>query len=384
MRESWTKHSKIINPAFCIEKLKNMLPAMYLSCSEMMKEWEMLTEGKTICELNVQPCIETLTSDVISRTAFGSNYEEGRKIFQLQKEQAELTLQVVQYSVYIPGWSWFLPTKSNKRLKEINNELRSLFKGIINKREEKSSMNLGQLAADDDDDLDLLGLLMKSKYQKEIRENGNNKSVGLSTEEIIEECKTFYFAGQESTSNLLTWAMVLLSIHPNWQARAREEVSQVFGNTKPDYDGLNHLKIVSMILYEVLRLYAPAIIFTRIIYKETKLGKMRLPPGVQFLLPILLVHHDPEIWGEDAKEFKPERFSQGIGRATNNRLSFFPFSWGPRICIGNNFAMLEAKMALSMIFQRFSFQLSPTYTHAPSFVLTLKPQYGAHLLLRKI
>lgn len=124
-------------------------------------------------------------------------------------------------------------------MKEINKELVARMMGIINKRERL--MKLG-LYGDDD----LLGILLKSN-QKEIHENigTNKKDVGMTLEEVIEDCKAFYFAGQESTSNLLLWTMVLLSIHPEWQVQAREEVRQVFGNNKPDFDGLNHLKIVS-------------------------------------------------------------------------------------------------------------------------------------------
>lgn len=111
---------------------------------------------------------------------------------------------------------------------------------------------------------------------------------------------------------------------------------------------------------------------------------MRLPAGVHLMFPVVLVHRDPELWGEDANEFKPERFSEGISKATKNKLSFFPFSWGPRICIGNNFALMEAKITLAMILQRFQFQLSPSYIHAPSYVVTHKPQHGAHLTLHKL
>ncbi|RDY11762.1 11-oxo-beta-amyrin 30-oxidase, partial [Mucuna pruriens] len=372
--EKWSKHRRIINPAFNIEKLKIMLPIFFKSCNDLVSKWEGMLSSDGSCEMDAWPFLQNLASDVIARSAFGISYEEGRRIFQLQREQAELVMKVL-LKIQIPGWR-FLPTNTHRRIKEIDRDIKASLKDMINKREKA-------LKAGEATNNDLLGILLESNY-KEIQEHGNNKNVGISLEDVIEECKLFYFAGQETTSVLLVWTMVLLSRYPDWQARAREEVLQVFGQKKPDFDGLSHLKIVTMILYEVLRLYPPLVGISRSVQKDVKLGNVTLPAGVQVFLPTILIHHCCEFWGEDAKQFNPERFSEGVLKATNGRVSYFPFGWGPRICIGQNFSLLEAKMALSMILQHFSIELSPAYAHAPTTVITLQPKYGANVIIRKV
>ncbi|RWR86358.1 cytochrome P450 CYP72A219-like protein [Cinnamomum micranthum f. kanehirae] len=274
----------------------------------------------------------------------------------------------------------FFPTKANIKMKEIDREVGALLHEII-QRQKAMRSGMGDVSNND-----LLGLMMEFNY-KESQEHGNAKSMVMTVEDMIQKCKLFYFAGQETTSALLTWTMVALK-------RAREEALQVFGENKPDFDGLNHLKIVhicfmcsllvrfatyiciegvvTMILNEVLRLYPPVVLLMRCTYKEMKLGDVTLPPGAQVSLPTLLIHHHPEIWGDDAEEFKLERFSEGISKASKHQVAFFPFSWGPWICIGQTYAVLEAKLVLSMVLQQFSFKLSPSYAHAPNLSMVLK------------
>ncbi|KAH9292879.1 hypothetical protein KI387_041933, partial [Taxus chinensis] len=269
----------------------------------------------------------------------------------------------------------FLPTKKNRQRWNVEKGIRRSLRQAIHVREKTAEIEKSSRYG-----TDLLDLLM-SENKEQV--GGNLKNIASPTvEEVIDECKTFYFSGHETKSVLLTWTIILLGIHQDWQERGRREVLEVFGkNSYPDAENLSHLKIVGMILNETLRLYPPAVFPQRQTYKPMKLGRLSIPAGIQLMLPILAIHHDPTLWGHDAEDFNPGRFCEGISRASRHPMAFMPFGLGPTMCVGQNFFLLEAKVVLAMILQRFSFVTSPSYTHAPMLLLTLRPQHGAQVIL---
>lgn len=141
---------------------------------------------------------------------------------------------------------------------------------------------------------------------------------------------------------------------------------------------------LSMILNESLRLYAPIVATIRRAKADVDLGGYKVPRGTEILVPILAVHHDQSLWGNDANEFNPGRFSDGGASAAKHPTAFIPFGVGGRRCIGQNLAMLQTKLAVAIILQRFSFRLAPSYRHAPTVLMLLCPQYGAPVLFQSL
>ena len=140
-----------------------------------------------------------------------------------------------------------------------------------------------------------------------------------------------------------------------------------------------------MIFNETLRLYPPVPGLVRKVKREVKLGNLILPANLDIFMPCLSLHLDPQIWGDDADEFNPERFSEGIAEATkNNPGAYFPFGIGPRTCVGGNFGLTEARITLSMILQRYNLTLSPTYVHLPLQLLTVRPKHGVQVILQPL
>ena len=140
-----------------------------------------------------------------------------------------------------------------------------------------------------------------------------------------------------------------------------------------------------MVLNETMRLYPPIVAMTRMVEKDTRLGGVEeedavvIPAGTEIVLPVLMWHHEAKYWGPDADEFRPDRFEGGVAKACRVAGAFLPFSTGPRVCIGQGFAMLEAKTVLATILRRFRFRVSPLYRHAPITMVTMQPQFGLQL-----
>ncbi|KAI5018402.1 hypothetical protein ZWY2020_043290 [Hordeum vulgare] len=326
-----------------MERVKGWIPEMSAMASSMLDKWEVQGGTRTEFEIDASKEFQTLSSDVISCVAFGSSYEEGKRVFQLQEEQIKLALLAMR-TFYFPGFR-FVPTKKNRRRNSLNQEIRNSLRKLIETNGRKC-----------EDSKNLLGLMLSAS------KTDNGFKMGI--EEIIDECKTFYFAGKETTANLLTWATLLLALDKEWQDKARDEVYQV-----------------NMVLKETLRLYPPALSLSRTATKDVKLDKLDIPAGMQVNLPLVDIHHDVDIWGASAEEFDPSRFADGKSYHLG---VYFPFGIGPAICVGQNLAMVEAKLVIAMVLQRFVLDVSPSYVHAPMMVMTLQPQYGAQVLVRKI
>lgn len=139
-----------------------------------------------------------------------------------------------------------------------------------------------------------------------------------------------------------------------------------------------------MIVNETLRLYPPLMELSRLIEEDSDVNGYTIPKGSLVTFPVVMFHRSTDIWGEDAGKFRPDRFADGALKAANGNAAFMPFGWGPRICIGMNFGQMEAKTFLAMLLREFSFELSPTYTHAPAVAFTVHPQFGAPVVLRKL
>ncbi|XP_027338716.1 cytochrome P450 714A1-like [Abrus precatorius] len=380
----WTFQRNLLAPEFFLTKIKNMVDLMEESTMEIIRKWESYireSEGG-IAELVIDGDLKVLTADVISKACFGSSYAQGNLIFaKLATMQSALARPSILFGFLNIR---FLPTKENKETWKLQKEVDSLILKVIKDREaenQKSSTNENQK--------DLLNIILEGAANATNNgEKGIFKAGYNVNQLILDICKNIYFAGSESSAIAVSWTLMLLALHPHWQQRVRSEIMETYGNMLPhsfhDMDKLRKLKALTMVIQESLRLYGPAVTASREVLAEMKLGEHVLPKGINMWLFIPSLHRDTDNWGPDAREFNPERFASGVSAACKYPQAYIPFGLGSRICLGQNFALLEIKIVLSLLLTNFSFSLSPNYCHCPVYKMLLMPKYGVRLLVSKV
>ncbi|KAI4346870.1 hypothetical protein L6164_007733 [Bauhinia variegata] len=364
--EDWYHQRHIVAPAFMGDRLKGYAGHMVGCTKEMLQSLQNAFEkGQT--EVEIGQYMTKLTADIISRTEFGTSYEKGKQIFHLLTVLQSRCAQASRHLCF-PG-SRFFPSEYNREIKSLKMEVERLLTEIIQSR--KDCVEIGRSSSYGND---LLGMLLNEMQKK----RGNGFSLNLQL--IMDECKTFFFAGHETTALLLTWTVMLLASNPTWQDKIRSQVKEVCSDGIPSIDQLSKLTVLHMVINESMRLYPPATILPRMVFEDIVLGDLHIPKGLSIWIPVLAIHHSEKLWGKDANEFNPDRFSSKS--FTPGR--FMPFAAGPRNCVGQAFAMMEAKMILAMLISRFSFTISDNYRHAPVVVLTIKPKYGVQVCLKPL
>ncbi|XP_011091086.1 cytochrome P450 CYP72A219-like [Sesamum indicum] len=373
--EKWSNTRKKLRPHFHLEKLKNMVSTMQKYAEQFLAEFSRIVpEDGSSTVLDVYPYLPDYTATVVSNILFGISFDKSvKRTFGLIRELTFIANQAQPFNI---RGEQYLPTRRYRRANAIENELTAIFTNMMNERLKK--WERGEVRGEPN----LYDIFLDELNQIDIKDK-NARAMAIF--DIIQQSKLFFLAGHETTSNLIAWTIVMLSIHHKWQSLAREEAFQVIGDEKKlTDDDLDRLKILHMILHEVLRLYPPVVELTRIVEEDTTLGDLNLPKGTMVQLLGIYLHRDPKIWGDDVLEFKPDRFAEGVLKAANGHAAFIPFGWGVRKCIGANMALREAKVFLSLFLRRFTFDLSPTYMHGPLVSLNMQPQYGIPLILRKL
>ena len=353
----WLRQRRIAQPAFHRQHLAALGGMMVEAAQDTAAHWSDLSAaGKPV---DVEQEMMRLTRAVVLRTLLGTDLGP----FSETIDEVWTTInRHVGESFWSLGFADKLPTARNRRFQAARASLRAAVEYVISERRRTPS-----------DRADLLSMLMSARDE----ETGE----GMTDDQLRVEVTTFLLAGQETTALALTWIWYLLSQHPAAERRLHDEIDNVLGNRAPQVADLARLPYVRMIIDESLRLYPPAWGFSRQALADDELGGYQLPRGwIAFIIPYA-IHRLPELW-RDPATFDPERFSPERS-VEHQKYSYIPFGAGPRQCIGNHFALMEAHLLVATLAQRYRLRLAPGRPIEPWPLITLRPRFGLPMIIER-
>jgi cytochrome P450 len=250
-----------------------------------------------------------------------------------------------------------LPTNENLRLRKALAALDSIVLRMIEERRKNGAHRP-----------DLLAMLMEARDEE--------TGAALDDRQLRDEVMTIFLAGHETTANALTWTWYLLARYPAALRALQGELRDVLGGRAPGADDLARLPLTRATIEESMRLYPPAWIISRSVNGQDEIGGFEIPGRSLVFVSPYVVHRNPRLW-PDPEGFDPQRFMTPPPRG-----AYFPFGSGPRQCIGNGFASMEAELVLATLAQRVRFELVPGHPVAPEPSITLRPRYGVKMIVR--
>ncbi len=346
--ESWLAQRRLIQPAFHRQRIAAFGTVMTETALTWTRHWETSNVVETQQLLDLFQEMSGLTLNIVGKALFGTDL-----LMEMERVGRGLTTvnHLFSEAFYLPG-ILSLPTPQRHRLYAARNVLYAVVDELIGKRREQSTES------------DLLTMLLQARDE----ETGE----GMTHQQVRDEVITLLLAGHETTANALCWTFVLLAQHPHIEARLREEYQRVLNGRPAQMEDLPQLPVTRMVVEEVMRLYPPVWALSRHAIQEDEIGGYAIPKGAYVLFFPYMTHRHPDFW-ERPEVFNPERFSNARA-AERHRFAYFPFGGGPRLCIGNQFALVEAQLILATILSQYQLRLLPTTKVVPQPLVTLRPR----------
>ncbi len=352
--EFWRRQRRLAQPAFHREKIAGYAAAMVEHAERLSSTWR---AGQV---LDLHAAMMRLTLDIVAATLFSTGVEAttagaiGASLDVIMARYSDMTYAILP-------WLGRLPTPANRRHAAALARIDAMIRGFVAERR-----------AAGEDRGDLLSMLLHA------RDEGGGQ---MTDAQVRDEALILFVAGHETTALALSWTWMLLSQHPRARARLEQELAEVLGGRAPTVDDVPRLRFTEWTLLESMRLFPPAWSIGREATEPFELGGVTIPRGGQLWLLQWVNHHDARFFPRP-EAFEPERWDGELQRRLPRGV-YFPFGGGPRVCIGNAFAMTELVLVLATLAQRWRPHVAAADRPRPQFSITLRPSGGMRATLER-
>jgi len=350
--EHWLRQRRLIQPAFHRQRIAAYGDVMAGYADRAMATWK---DGEA---RDVHADMMAVTQAIVAKTLFDADvsdatWDVGHALHVLMEDFSRRRTRLIE----LPAW---VPTPARRRARAAIERLDRIVYGIIAARR-----------ASGEDRGDLLSMLLHARDA----DDGSR----MTDRQVRDEIMTLFLAGHETTAVSLSWTWYLLAQHPAVEARLVDELRGVLGGRLPTVADLPRLRYTEMVVTESMRLHPPVYSLTRRVAEPCEVGGHAIAPETVLVMSQWVVHRDPR-WYDAPATFQPDRWEDDLAKRLP-RYAYFPFGGGPRLCIGNTFALMEATLLLATIAQRFSFGLAPGAAVKPMLSVTLRPAGGLPMIL---